>query len=344
MRRLIQQILMGTVLVAVVAVAVKDGLTEPRVFILQSYDPGYAFSRDEAAGIRNVLDSRYHQYAVEWHWMDTKRHPWEHFKISAGIQARSRIDAFRPDVLIAIDDDAQKLVAKYYANRPGLSVVFGGVNAAPEAYGYAGAENVTGILERTPWSSVQDLILTLWGPGHAGPPKVVHLGDTTPTVRNDDEDMKQFRWDGVHLLPSQRISDLSEWKEAVAWANANADFIVISNCSTVKTKAAKEALVPLGEIVEWTEINSIHPVIYTNGFLVEAGGMLAVGASPFEQGEVAARMALELLDKKKQAKQIPIQSTRQMIVVIREERIKARGLHLPPIYEGFARATRAYFP
>jgi len=57
-----------------------------------------------------------------------------------------------PDVLIAVDDNAQKYAAKYFVNHPRIKIVFSGINGSVQPYGYDTANNVTGILERNPFA------------------------------------------------------------------------------------------------------------------------------------------------------------------------------------------------
>ncbi|MGK7873410.1 MAG: hypothetical protein AB4426_08870 [Xenococcaceae cyanobacterium] len=100
---------------------------------------------------------------------------------------------------------------------------------------------------------------------------------------------------------------------------------------------------PPREIIEWTEANSSLPGIGAWGFYVKDGGMLAVAVSPYEQGEVAAKIALNILEEKTQIQTIPIQTSQEYMLYMREASIKEHKLKLPSIYESFARATNNYF-
>ncbi len=143
-----------------VATIIYHNAHKPRLLILHSYDEGYPWVRDINAGLKRVLNSKENRYFVRWYYLDTKRHPEAGYKKNAGLVARRMIDDWRPDVIIAMDDDAQEYVAKYYRNKPGISVVFGGVNEEPETYDYQKAVNVTGILERLPLEVVKEGLLS----------------------------------------------------------------------------------------------------------------------------------------------------------------------------------------
>jgi ABC-type uncharacterized transport system substrate-binding protein len=93
----------------------------------------------------------------------------------------------------------------------------------------------------------------------------------------------------------------------------------------------------------WTEENSPVPVIGMNFFNTDDGAMLSVGVSPYEQGEVATRMALDLLTDKKKIKDLAVRTSSQYIISVRHSAIRKRELTVPKIFEAFARATNNYF-
>ena len=94
--------------------------------------------------------------------------------------------------------------------------------------------------------------------------------------------------------------------------------------------------------IEWTEANSSIPLIGTASFFVEDGGMFAIGPSGFEQGEVAAKMAIRILDDEVVPSDIPVAMPQQFIVYMRRSTMVKRGIALPRMYESFARATGNY--
>jgi hypothetical protein len=121
-------------------------MSKPSILILHSYDKDYPWVRDINIGLNRVLNNKY-LYQVRWYYMDTKRHPYDNYKESAGIAARNLIEQTQPDVVIAMDDDAQKFVTQFFKNHPKIKIVFGGVNREVKDYGFDQSNNVTGILE-----------------------------------------------------------------------------------------------------------------------------------------------------------------------------------------------------
>ncbi len=114
-----------------------------KVLAVISYAPDYEFAREEQEGIASVLSDT---CRIKYVYLNTKK------DIAAGPQkakeAYELYKTFCPDGVIAADDDAQSMfVVPYLKDKVKTPVMFCGVNAAPEKYGYP-ASNVSGILER----------------------------------------------------------------------------------------------------------------------------------------------------------------------------------------------------
>ena len=317
-------------------------LSQPRVLVIQSYDADYGWTREVDAGLRRVLNGRL-QFKVQWHYMDLRKHPGAEFGRKAGTLAVREIERFRPDVIIAIDDGAQKYAVKQYAGRPGVSIVFGGVNGSVEPYGYPQAPNVTGIYERKPLINLRRTLDAMRdAEGKPLGRRMVHLGDRSDNVAVDAKDIEGADWSPFRLVASKRLRSFDEWKQAVEEASAQADFIILTNYQYLLRKDGEKDLVPSADVVAWTESNSRVPVIGTNNFMVEDGGMLAVGTSGFEQGEACARMALRILEEGTPPAEIPYAKPRQFLVYMRQGLMEKRGLKLPDVYEAFSRALNNY--
>jgi ABC-type uncharacterized transport system substrate-binding protein len=114
-----------------------------RVLVVMSYHDGMPWEDEIKAGIQSALKG---SFDIRYVYLNTKNMP------SAGSErAKEAYRAyleFQPDGVLAVDDDAQWLfVVPYLKNRVKTPVIFCGVNAEPDRYGYP-ASNVTGILER----------------------------------------------------------------------------------------------------------------------------------------------------------------------------------------------------
>jgi ABC-type uncharacterized transport system substrate-binding protein len=319
-------------------------LTQPRIVVLHSYDPHYEWTRDIDVGLRRVLDSKL-RYRVQWHYMDLKNHPDSEFRRRAALLARRAIDTWNPDLIIAVDDDAHKYVVKDFANKPGISIVFAGINGEIEPYGYHKARNVTGILERKSLADIRQALQamrTIDGGKPIGQ-RLAHLGDRSDSVQEDERALAAYDWSPLTLVASSMVGNFDEWKAAVRKAGESADVVVISNYRALYRRGAAGPPVPPDEVIEWTIANSKVLLVGMAGFFVEDGGMFAVGASGFEQGDTAARMAIRILDKEVEPNDIPVAMPRQFIVYMRKSKMADRGVTLPGFYESFARATNNYF-
>lgn len=319
-------------------------ISKPRILILHSYDPTYAWSRDVNVGLNRVLSNSF-RYQLRWHYMDTKRHPSAAYKQAAGIAARNVIEEMQPDVVIALDDDAQRYVARHLVNRPGISIVFAGVNNDAADYGYDRARNATGILERLPLGAMQEALGQARGfKALQRPLRLAYLGDASHSVEGDLKQIRNFAWAPMVLQSTTQVTTWPAWQEQVRALAGTADVLLLTGYRSLRRSASDPGLVGAEEVVHWTDAHAGIPVLSGNGFFVEDGGMLAVGTSPYEQGEEAARRALDIVLRQTPARDIPITQAQQFIVTMNATRMKAHDFELPRIYEAAARTGNQYVP
>ena len=336
--------LLSTFLVLMVALLIWFKLTQPRVLVLQSYDKGYEWTRDVDIGLRRVLDAKL-RYRVHTHYMDLKNHPDKNFKRKAALLAHRAVDNWNPDVIIAIDDDAQEYVVKDMVNKKGVNIVFAGINGGIGPYGYDKARNATGILERKP---LLDLRLALMAMHYdsSGKPvgsRVIHIGDTSGSVALDNMQMRAFDWAPLTLVDSVLASTFDDWKAAITDAAKRADVVLISNYRAIHRQKGELERVSAKEVIRWTLANATIPLVGMSGFFVEEGGMFAIGSSGFEQGDVSAKMAIRILDDDVSPSDMPVTMPQQFIVSMRASAMKKSDVVLPRLYESFARATNNYY-
>lgn len=115
-----------------------------KVLVVMSYNlEKYAWVREIKEGIDSVLAS---DCEMKYFYMDTKT-DFEGGPRKAK-EAFALYQEFQPDGVIAADDNAQSMfVVPYLKDKVRTPVMFCGVNAESETYGYP-ATNVSGILER----------------------------------------------------------------------------------------------------------------------------------------------------------------------------------------------------
>jgi hypothetical protein len=134
------------------------GLSRKKVLFVDSYHAGYAWSDGVTAGVLKGLNVKMTPHGeldcgkspVELMVvrMDTKRNQTEGFKKQAALNVKSRIETWKPDVVIASDDNASKyLIVPHFKDKE-LPFVFCGVNWDASVYGFP-CSNVTGMEEVT---------------------------------------------------------------------------------------------------------------------------------------------------------------------------------------------------
>lgn len=344
MKFTVERLMIGLFMLLSLALFGWFNMSKPSILILHSYDKNYAWVRDVNVGLNRVLTGKY-QYQVRWYYMDTKRHPWPEYKASAGIAARNVIDEMKPDVVIAIDDDAQQYVTRYLVDHPTIKIVFAGVNNAASDYGFDHAHNVTGILERLPLGAIRETLQIAGNFKSLGHPvRLALLGDQSESVAGDARQVQAFDWSPLQLKTIRQVNTWAEWQAAVTELGGKTDVIMLTGYRRISRSGSDRTLVPPAEVVAWTERHSAVPVISGNGFYTEEGGMLAIGTSPYEQGEEAAARALDIILRGKRADQMPIETSDQFIVTMSGSKMKARDFMLPKVYEAAARTGDKYYP
>lgn len=316
----------------------------PRILVLHSYSEDYVWTRDINVGLDRVLGGD-GSVEIRYHYMETKKHSGSEFKRRAGIAAQHAIANVKPDVVIAVDDNAQKLAAKYFVDHPEINIVFAGINGSIAPYGYDKANNVTGILERKPVRAVVEVIAQLdQVRQREGVSRVLFVSDKSHSAERDAKLMENADWGAVDYLGNESVKTFADWKALIGGIEGRADYILVGGYRKLSKPSANgnSAFAPSREVGEWTEANSPVPVIGLNVFNSSDGIMLSVGASPFEQGETAAEMALSVAHKDSPPNKIAIQHPQQYIVSLHKEALRRRNLDIPLIYEVFARSTNNY--
>ena len=313
-------------------------LSKPRILILHSYAQDFSWVNDIDQAIKQEFEKK--PYSLRWQYMDTKRNPYDEFKIKAGHTARGVIDSWKPDIIIAVDDIAQQYVTKYYKDDSDINIIYTGLNAEPEKYGFDDAKNVTGVLERVPYEAVKEVLVNMMSEKRN---KVLHISDSSETSLYIHDELRSFSWKPLQLVESIQVETFDEWKKMIKEKEKNADFLLITHYHTIKRSDKDLTIVPPEEVIAWTEKNSSLPRLGCWGFYVEDGGMMAVAVSPLEQGEIAAKMAINIVENHIPAQEIPVETNKLFMMYLREEGLKKYHIKLPLTYEAFARSTNHYY-
>ena len=131
-------------LITVGSTLASDSGARPKVLVVMSYHESYPWCREIKMEVDRILSG---SYQIHYFYMNTKN------EYEQGEQkAREAFELFqqiKPAGVITVDDNAQSMfVVPYLKDKVKTPVMFCGVNAKAEKYGYP-ATNVSGILERS---------------------------------------------------------------------------------------------------------------------------------------------------------------------------------------------------
>jgi len=337
-RNTLKIIFMATFSVTLFVAVLWVSYAKPRILVLHSYSTDYVWTHNIDIGLERVLEGQ-SWVEIHRHYMKTKKRSDKRYLQRAGIAARNAIDQIRPDVVIAIDDYAQKLAAKFYVDQPGIDIVFAGVNGSSKPYGYDGAKNVTGIYERKPVAALREVVQVM---DKKGEPRVLFLSDASHSAKRDAGYLAQYSWSPVEYKGHLPVKTYAEWQKEVLGIKKKADYLFVGAYRKLYKPDGK-GKVPHKEVMQWTVKNSPVPVIGMNDFVTLDGAIFSVGVSPYEQGEVSAKMALQILREKIPASDIPRVHSAQYVVALRRSALKAAGIRIPAVYEALAQVTGNYF-
>lgn len=316
-------------------------LFKPRILVLHSSlrtAPSVVKLDD---GIRQVLDKNRQPLTVHWHYLGIDSLPDQDLREDAATIGLRAIKKFNPDVVIAVDDEAQEYVVRRFAGQDRPKLVYTAIDHDPKEYGYVGASNVTGVLERLPLATMRDVFQYV----HKGQPvRIAVLGDRGPTSDGQLQQVQAFNW-GLHsIVSTQVLSDFPAWQAAITALEGKADVVLVLSHSNLQTGPGASTTVPTDQVIRWIETHSKPLPVGTDIEFVQSGGGLSVAPSAKSMGELAATDALAWL-KGRPVDQPPlaIQDIRHSMAV-RVSSLRARNIELPPIYVEAARLEQLYYP
>lgn len=304
-------IIIITVLFALTtSLASADDARKKKILYVNSYHEGYVWSDDITQGVNSVLDGR-EDVELKITYMDTKRNMSEDFKKAAALRVKDLIESWKPDVVIASDDNASKyLIAPYYKGAD-LPFVFCGLNWDASVYGFP-VSNVTGMIEVSLYQSVIDALRRFARGGRVG-----YLASDTVTGRKELENIvKLFNTDfKVHF-----VKTFDELKQAFLDLQEEADMVVMREFGSVKG-------FDHNEMTEFVKTNISVPTGATHRDLVHYA-LITFSNIGEEQGEYAAKTALEILAGKS-PKNIPVVANKKSKTYLNMILAKRLGVKFP---------------
>lgn len=334
MSALWKNLLIGGFLAAFVILLGFFNATKPRILVLHSGAADAMRVVQTDRGIREALAENRRPLSVEWNYLGVDSPTAARRVNEARAEANRAIARFNPDVLIAVDDEANALVAREYAGRKRPSILYVSLNRPPADYGYDGAPNVSGIAERLPLAAVKAAVQDL-----AAGQRLAVVGVDNETGRAEMAQVAEFDWSPLEVDNAELVSTMSDWKSFVESVTA-ADVLLVLGTHDLPDG---DRVATAAEINRWTQ-NHAHPLpIGTQVDFVADGGGLSFAPPPDDSGARALGLALDWLDARDTpGAPTPVVSD-HFEVAVRPGRLSERGIVLPPIYIEAARENGTLF-
>jgi hypothetical protein len=314
--------------------------SKPRILVLHSFDETVRSVVKTDEGIRRILASNRQPVSTRWHYLAMNRLADETARQLAASMARRTVEQFDPDIIIAVDDEAQQYVAREYAGDAKIKLVFTAIDQKPRDYGYVDQANVTGISEVLPLHAISETLLHLRS---GQPAKIAVLTSLLPTGLGRMRQLQTFDWAPHQVLAFHAYPDWASWKSAVDLMAQDVDVILVLSYQGLHASANDTRMVSGGEITRWLNEHARPLPVGTSADYVEEGGILAIYPSALEMGELATYYALSWLRMGSKSDS-PLIESEHFRLGARESMLRERHLTLPRIYVEAAHLEELYFP
>lgn len=332
MRRAVKTLLVVACLLSFLALLGLFNESKPRILVLHSAGQQSPWTQEVDRGIRAALGANRRPVTVEWMYMDVTGPDAARAEGPAQAEARRAIGREDPAVVIAVDDEANQLVARDYVGRAQPRILYVSLDRPPADYGYPGAPNVSGISETLPFAAIRDATVALF-PGRS--PSVSVLGVDNITGRAEMAQAKAFDWGPVKVDGAQLVSTAGAWRAATSAARS--DVLVVLSCQDLPDDG--DGVFTAADAARWTQDNAPALPIGTQVDFVPNGGALSLSPPPDDVGYKAVQLALDWLDERATpGPPMPLESA-HFQVAVRRDGLATRGISLPPIYIEAARES-----
>lgn len=292
-----------------------------KILHIMSYHMPWKWTEDQLAGFKAALQDVKTEYKI--FQLDTKRNDSDEWKEKVSRHARQLIEIWKPDLVYANDDNAQKYVVKHYVNTD-VPFVFSGVNADPREYGFTGSINVTGVLEQEHFLESLALLKAIV-PTVKKIAVIFDDGATWPAVI---QRMKQHlsQINDVEIAYWDKIETFAEYKRRIKFYQGKVDAIALLGIFTYKD--AQQHNVPYTDVLKWTAENSPLPDFSFWKDRITYGTLCTVTVSGYEQGLSAGKIARSILVDKTSPAVIPMVPTVKGKAVISLARARKLGISI----------------
>lgn len=308
---------------------------KPMVYIVHSYEKNHVCGQPQADGIISALKETGlypGKVAVESYYMDTKITNASPEAIARqGRLAMAEIDRLQPTVVVTLDDNAFAFVGLKLVDRPGISVVFSGMNGQPEMYNERKrfmnsrlhpGHNVTGVYEKLHLKRAINVLKKV-----INVTKVVGITDYSPTGNGL---LRQLEIESAEGLPVdwtvKRVRTFDEYKHLISTINADDSVQAIYPVALALEDHGKR--VAASEIFRWTILNSLKPEIPINYSFCEMGLFGGASVDFSYMGKMAGTQVSSILDGGK-AGDLPIVDASDYAIVFNTARAAMLHIEIP---------------
>lgn len=291
-----------------------------RCLYVSSYHAGYVWNDDIEDALEKVLHD---QCEIKKFYMDGKRNLAPEFARQKGLEAKKLIAMWKPDVVIAADDNAARYLVMPHLKNTAVPVVFCGINWTVEPYGFPYA-NTTGMVEIGPVEPLANEVRKVV-------PNVGHGVFLSADEMTQDKEFalnqKVYAKHGITLV-HRPVKTMADWERAFLEAQKT-DFIILGNNAGINDWSQERALAQVtNKAKKFTASYLEWMAPYT---------MLTMAKVAGEQGDWAGRAALRIL-KGARPESIPLAANQRWNIFINPALLQKAGFTLPAeITEGGVR-------
>ena len=313
MRQITALLAIAVGLVLTVLTPVAGAAAPARCLYVSSYHAGYEWNDGIERGLEATLQNR---CELKKFYMDGKRHLDEAYAKTKALEAKRLVESWKPDIIIAADDNVSKFLIMPYYKNAAVPVVFCGVNWTADAYGYP-YRNATGMIEVGPIEPLQAEVLTVVKHARRG----VFLSVDEITQKKEFSMVEElFKRRGITVV-FRPVNTMAAWLAAYTAAQGNADFLIIGNNAGIPDwdkAAARRHVYEQGRRFSVAYLDWMAPY-----------AMLTMAKIADEQGEWSGKVAVLILNGTPPSK-IPVVANRRWNMFVNNRLLDKAGIRLSP--------------
>jgi hypothetical protein len=311
--------------------------TKARILVVHSSSASTPWVQAVDAGMQQALANNRRPVSVSWMYLGLQSPANQRQRYQSRAALQRMLDQIDPDVVIAVDDEANALIAQTAASSKRTRILYVSVDRSPHTYRFGGDAQVSGISETLPLAAIRDAATTLFAGREL---TAAVIGIDTPTGQAEMAQVRDFDWGPINIKATRLVATAAAWRTFVN--STPADLLLV--LSTHGLPEPSGTITPANALIRWTQEHAQALPIGTQIDFVPSGGALSFAPPPLVYGQEAITAALDWLDQRRSPGPPPAQINAHFQVGLRQSALAARGLRLPPIYSEAARAAGALYP